>query len=79
MLAHTGFAQLPAKLVFDGMRPKLSVIANQSAFLVWQSPGPMESGHDYHQKSRRLLFFRVLFGTFPLYPGDCHSVRTGSQ
>ena len=48
-----GLTQQTDKLVFVASRPQLSVIANQSAFLVWQSPGPMEPGNDYHQKSRR--------------------------
>ena len=33
------FGKKTDKLFFVGMRPELPVIANQSAFLVWQSPG----------------------------------------
>ena len=40
--------------------------------LVWQSPGSMEPGNDYHQKSRKIPLFRELFGTFSSQQGDCH-------
>ena len=47
-----------------GMRYKLPVIANQSAFLVWQSP----------KDSGRFSF------RFPIQPGDSHaSVRYFSE
>ena len=57
-------------MLFEGVRYKLPVIANQSAFLVWQSPG--YSG--MLGKRANALTNR------PELLGDCHtSVRAGSQ
>ncbi len=57
-------------MLFEGVRYKLPVIANQSAFLVWQSPG--YSG--IFGKQTNALTNR------PELLGDCHtSVRAGSQ
>ena len=51
------------KLVFVGLSPNFLSLRDQCAHWSWQSPGCMEPGNDFHQKSRRLPFFQVLFGT----------------
>ena len=55
-----GFRKLN-KLVFVAVRPKLSVIANQSAD--WCGNPPVE-WNQVSIKSRKILLFRELFGTF---------------
>ena len=60
------------ELVFERLRLKVSCHCEPVRRLVWQSPGPMEQGNDYHQKSQWFTRFLELFETFPLYPGDCH-------
>ena len=36
---HIAFTQLTGKLLFENAHSKNAVIANQSAYVVWQSPG----------------------------------------
>ena len=46
--------------------------------LAWQSPGPMEPGNDYHQKSQEFPFFGCYSVHFPSNRGIATtSVRTG--
>ena len=44
-------------MVFIGLTPNHLSLRDQSADWSWQSPGPMEPGNDYHQKSQEFPFF----------------------
>ena len=69
---YIGILHRHGKLVFERLRCKLPVIANQCAH--WCGNPPVERNQVTITTKNRSdsHFFWVVFGTFPLYPGDCH-------